>query len=243
MPDIQAKAIGTQKLGIKVAAHGGRFLQTTTYVADWSPYCDDPVRLERRITSRLSTSGKKMHRLILLDPIRSMEVAGLVPCRKCPKCLQFRQMKWRERAITETTLANRTWFVTLTFSPIHLAGILMEAKGQSLRQTEMAAYRHVQLFFKRLRKAKAIFRYLAIYERGEKTGRSHYHLFLHEHGDKPIMKQQIEDQWTSFVHARLVSDDGADGAASYLTKYITKSFSIRPRASALYGKSPFPPKL
>lgn len=151
-------------------------------------------------------------------------------------------MKWRERAIFELGRSNRTWFITLTFSPVHLAGILLEAKGSSMKEIEAAAYPHVQRFLKRLRKLKCQFRYLAVYERGEKTGRSHYHLFLHENGDKPVFKAQIESQWRSHVHARLVRGDEGGGTASYLTKYATKSFDIRPRASARYGKTSLPPE-
>ncbi len=241
MPSNEAIARGTQKIGVVIALQGGRQGERSSYLAKWEPYCDNPVRLERRITSREATNGVKMGNLKLADPLRSMEVAALVPCRRCVKCLQWRQMKWRERALQEIVLANRTWFVTLTFSPTHLAGVLLEAKGSDHKHVEAAAYPHVQRFVKRLRKLKCQFRYLAIYERGEKTGRSHYHLFLHEIGNKPVLKEQIESQWRSFVHARLVRGNEAGRNASYLTKYATKSFDIRPRASNRYGKNLFSP--
>lgn len=215
---------GTQSLAIKIALYGGIFAKGV-FVSKWVPYCDSPVRIDRYITSRQA-----------VDNLKAMEVSMQVPCRKCAKCLQFRQMQWRERAIHELTRANRTWFVTLTFSPHHLAGILAEAKGAEIKQIEAAAYPHVQRFIKRLRKLKAVFRYLAVYERGEENGRSHYHMFLHENGPNPVTKVLLESQWRSFIHARLVSCDGSDGSASYLTKYATKNFDIRPRASAHYGK-------
>ena len=75
--------------------------------------------------------------------------------------------------------------LTLTFSPIHLSGVLSAAKSGALRDVEAAAYLHVQKFFKRLRKnhPRAKFRYLCVYERGGETnGRSHYHVLLHESG-------------------------------------------------------------
>ncbi len=256
MASNEAIARGTHKLGVQIALSGG--LQgRSSYVANWSPYCDSPVQLKRRVTSRMTSDGVNMGNLKISDPLQAMEVSALVPCRKCKKCLQWRQCQWRERAMQEIVLANRTWFVTLTFSATHLAGILMEAKSSSTRDVESAAYAHVQRFFKRLRKggftakigdtvirsitAPAVFRYLAIYERGEENGRSHYHLLLHETGIKPITKLQIEAQWRSFVHARLVRGDEVGRSASYLTKYATKSFEIRPRASARYGKNLFSP--
>ncbi len=252
----QAILRGTQKVGVHIALRGGRKGNGSMFVADWSPYCDNPVRLERRITSRQATEGVKMGNLKLCDRLTSMEVAADVPCRKCAKCLQMRQCQWRDRALQEIITSNRTWWVTLTLSPIHLAGILMAAKSNSLKDVEIAAYRHVQRFLKRLRKGRKKplmynglithhafppqeFRYLAVYERGEKSGRSHYHLFLHEIGSRPVHKLTLEETWPSNVHARLVRSEDAPWRASYLTKYATKSFDIRPRASAGYGKNLF----
>lgn len=200
------------------------------------PFCDSPVPLA------FSKPGR--------DAGAPVEINMFGPCRKCPRCLLFRQMKWRERAINEIVhthnLGRRTWFVTLTFSPVHLAGVLSEAVAAcgvaDLRSIDRAAYGHVQMYLDRLRKsARTRFRYLAVYERGEKTGRSHYHLFLHEVGPKPLLKRQIEMSWRSNVHARLVHfDRGAVGTASYLTKYATKTVEIRPRASSFYGRGSKP---
>jgi len=171
------------------------------------------------------------------------------PCRKCPKCLQFRQMKWRERIINEILLTHnrgrRSWFVTLTFSPVHLAGVLAEAtrlSGSSPRETrhvDKAAYRHVQGYLDRLRKAsKSPFRYVAVFEQGEKTGRSHYHLVIHEGDKKPILKRTLDNLWHSHVHARLLTVDeerSISQVASYVSTYATKTQGIRIRASVSYG--------
>lgn len=231
---------GTQSLGMKIALQGGQITKGQIS-ANWVPYCLTPVRINRIITSREA-----------VDELKPMEVSMDAPCRRCRKCLQFRKMRWRERALSEVSQAKRTWWVTLTFSPIHLAGILLEAKGTEIKDIEAAAYRHVQRFFKRLRKGTkaseigdtiirkptppAVFRYLAVYERGDKYGRSHYHLFLHETGSKPMTKAIVEAQWHSIIHMRLVRGEDARGRASYLTEYATKEFDIRPRASNGYGK-------
>lgn len=248
-----ARNRGIRALAVKIALLGGR-KGVSTFVSGWTPYCDNPITIDRRV-ARSTCDALLIEGVKIRDQVTAMEVSAQVPCRKCEKCLQYRQMKWRERAILECARAKRTWFVTLTFAPIHLAGVLMEASSADTRNVERAAYRHVQLFFKRLRqyfhnkadvfrdekgkiirREKAEFRYLAIYERGEKNDRSHYHLLLHETGTRPILKELLEKQWRSFVHARLVGGDEANWRASYITKYATKSFSIRPRASAGYGK-------
>ena len=217
----QPKDRGTRRLAARLALAGHALTQTQ--IADTSqPYCDDPVPILRTVRA----GGYD----------RALEVTMFRPCRKCVKCLQFKQMRWRQRAQVEIESSTRTWFLTLTFAPSHLAGIIFEAKnvaGNPERAIERAAYSHVQRYLKRIRKTtKARFRYLAIYERGEETGRSHYHLLLHE-GDRPVTKSVLERQWRSNVHCRLVTGD--IGAARYVTKYVTKSATVRPRSSAGYG--------
>lgn len=212
---------GVRKLAAKLALSGGT-RHAGEYFADWQPYCDDPVTVHRHVKA----GG--------FD--RSIAATIKAPCRKCAKCLQFRQMKWRERALVECHHAPRTWFITLTFSPVHLAGVLIEARSSALKDVDAAAYKHVQRYLKRLRKIAKI-RFLAVYERGEQTGRSHYHLLVHE-VNRPIPKRELESRWISHVHARLV-DLATPGAASYITKYTTKAADIRPRASARYGRPPF----
>lgn len=214
--------LATVKLASKIALQGGA-INRRVFVSRWTPYCDDPQLVHRAVRPGGELPG--------------LEVNMKVPCRRCAKCLQFRQMKWRERALSEVRRAKRTWFVTLTFSPMHLAGIIQESYAFTRlspeKAVDRAAFGHVQKYFKRLRKDGHRFRYLAVYERGEKTGRSHYHLFVHEY-DRPIGKRVLQERWRSLVHARLV--DEFDGSAAYLTKYTTKSFDIAARASQRYGK-------
>ena len=211
--------------GHKVARHlalSGHQVSRTEFHDPRKPYCDDPVLV-----------GHRSRRMVGLLPV---EASAWRPCRRCPKCLQFRQMRWRERAMNEIAQSKRSWFITLTFSPVHLAGILLAAKSADVTAVDAAAYAHVQRYFKRLRKNQPLlrFRYLAVYERGEETGRSHYHVLLHETGTRPVTKRSLEEAWPSNVHARLV-DGTAGGAAGYITKYTTKSIDIRPRASSYYG--------
>lgn len=214
-------------LFLKMLRHRSSLL---TSEADWAPYCDTPVRVCRSERARPGKPGKE----ILMN----------VPCRKCAKCLQFRQMKWRERVLAEISYARlRTWNDTLTFSPIHWAGVLSEAAllpehlPGHVRE-ERAAYRHLQLYFKRLRAKGNLFRYVAFFERKGKDGeevRAHYHVLVHEDG-RPVLKRSLENGWRSIQQPRLVNQDAYEGLASYLTKYLTKDLSTRPRASLDYGK-------
>lgn len=217
------------------AAASGKAVPITAFA--WQdtrkPFCDDPVPVS------FEKGGK--------DAGAPVQLNMLAPCRKCARCLQFRQMKWRQRCINEIARCHasgrRTWWITLTFSPVHLAGIMAEARVASggyadTRAIDRVAYKHVQGYLDRLRKAsKGAFRYFAVYERGEESGRSHYHLLLHEKSGNPILKANIENRWRSHVHARLVHVTGrTSGLATYVTKYATKTVEIRPRASLAYGR-------
>lgn len=218
----------------KAAAAGKAFpISAFAWQDTRKPFCDSPVPVA------FEKAGK--------DAGAPVQINMFAPCRKCDKCLLFRQMKWRQRAINELVRTHnegrRSWWITLTFSPVHLAGIIQEARVASggyadVRDIDRAAYRHVQGYLDRLRKAsKTAFRYLAVYERGEENGRSHYHVLLHEKGPRPVLKRTIEDRWRSHVHARLVHLEGrSHGLATYITKYATKTVEIRPRASLGYGR-------
>lgn len=226
------KARRAVKLAAHIALREGS-LSRTEFHSKVIPYCDAPVLV---VATRRSSS--KAH---------GIEATMRAPCRKCAKCLLFRQMKWRERALAELGATHaamrRSWWVTLTFDPVTLAGVLakatLAARGDYDARVDRAAFALVQRYFKRLRKAGCKFRYMCVFERGEKTGRPHYHIFLHEMGPKPILYAQIVDQWHSHAHAKLVCMDGkGHGLASYLTKYATKSAATRIRASQGYGKRP-----
>jgi len=207
------------------------------YHASWDPYCDDPPTVVYQVNSR---SQVRM-------PVGT---SFKVPCRKCDKCRLFRRMRWRHRIINEIVktddLRGRSWFITLTFSPVHLAGVRSEAARRERRGTDaakaldMAAYAHVSGYLKRLRAvSKAKFRFVAVPEFGERFGRLHYHLIVHEIRGV-VTSRMIETRWRSHVHARLVRADGERGivgAASYLSKYVAKDFG-RVRASTAYGAAP-----
>lgn len=226
------------KLAAAIALAGGQ-TSPTNFTGPWKPFCDSPVPIHRYIRS-----GAKQH---------GLEVNMTGPCRKCPKCLEVRQRLWVKRAMNEifhTASQNRrTWFVTLTLDPIHLAGILAEAAQrfeEPKRALEMAVHKHVARYIKRLRKGGARFvgdtkwnrenlRYFSVYERGAETGRSHVHLLVHELGPRPIANRHLKAAWRSNVDCKLV-DPSHPGAAKYVTKYIGKDLTARPRASVRYGQ-------
>lgn len=200
----------------------------TSYKITHKPFCDDPVQINRE-------EARPAH------GYTGISFEMFAPCRKCEKCLLFRQLKWSERIETEIERSLRTWHVTLTFAPVHLAGVIAESHARKYRKLspdaamERAAYAHVQKYLKRLRKSGARFRFFGVAEYGSEHGRLHYHLAIHELVEGCLTKRQIDSQWRSFVGAKLVKADEEGGhGVTYLTKYLTKQ-SIRPRASLRYG--------
>lgn len=189
------------------------------------PYCDDP----RPITLTRRPGGG--------TPAITAEYYA--PCRKCEKCLLFRQLHWAERMTKECASHERTWFVTLTFDPVHLMGIVLESYALTKipnreKAIETAAYVHVQRYFKRLRKNGARFRYAAIAELGSESERLHYHLLLHETKHGSCTWRLLDAQWRSFIFANLVRHAARSGG--YVSKYLTKQHH-RVRASQNYGKT------
>lgn len=93
------------------------------------------------------------------DVVRTLELA----CGQCIGCRLDRSRAWASRCVHESQCHDENSFVTLTYRDVDLPPFL------SLH------YPHVQLFLKRLRKARGPFRYFVCGEYGEKYSRPHYH--------------------------------------------------------------------
>lgn len=71
------------------------------------------------------------------------------------------------------------YFITLTYNDLNLPLVdNYDEKLGSLEKHSNLVVRHLQLFFKRLRKRGFKIKYLAAGEYGSKTKRAHYHLIL-----------------------------------------------------------------
>lgn len=89
-----------------------------------------------------------------------------LPCGRCIGCRLKRAQEWAIRCTHEAQLHDRNCFITLTYDEKHLP-----ANGS-------LDHRHVQLFFKKLRRKGYKFRYLMCGEYGEQLSRPHYHACL-----------------------------------------------------------------
>ena len=88
-----------------------------------------------------------------------------VPCRKCIGCRLDYSLQWSTRMLCESKTHKTSSFITLTYNDSHLP----------LNKTLIK--RHLQLFFKRLRKAypNQNIRYYGVGEYGDEGQRPHYH--------------------------------------------------------------------
>nr|QJB19844.1 MAG: replication initiator protein [Microvirus sp.] len=107
----------------------------------------------------------------------------LVPCGKCLDCRIHKRNEWSVRLLHESEFWENSIFLTLTYDDYHLP------ENNSLRK------RHLQLFFKRLRKntGKKI-KYFACGEYGDNTERPHYHSIVFGLGYNDI--EDIKLAWT-----------------------------------------------
>lgn len=89
-----------------------------------------------------------------------------VPCGKCHGCRADQSLMWAIRGYHEASLHQQNSFLTLTYNDENLP-----ADGKIDK-------RHLQLFFKSLRRDGTKIRYIACGEYGGQTRRPHYHAII-----------------------------------------------------------------
>lgn len=161
-------------------------------------------------------------------------IAIPIPCKKCVGCRMDKAQEWGVRCVHEAKLWKQNSYVTLTYASEYLP------PGMSL------SLRDVQLFMKRLRKARSSttanpIRFFLAGEYGETNGRPHYHALLfncgfgdlvlygtNKRGEKLYTSRELSDLWSvdgqtlGFCTVGAVTFD----SAVYCAKYSMKSLSI-----------------
>lgn len=92
----------------------------------------------------------------------------------------------------------------------------------------------------RLRKNGHQFKYFLVFER-HKSGEPHMHVLVHEETATPILKRQLEEQWSwGYTNFKLVGSAkrqvAPEQAAFYVAKYLAKTTQARQIASKGYGR-------
>lgn len=142
-----------------------------------------------------------------------LQSGDLVPCSRCPLCIQRRIQGWAHRLMQQEKIATHSQFLTLTYATEKLP---FNDSGASTAKRE-----DVQNFVKRLRQANnragetKSLKYYCAAEYGGITGRPHYHMLLFN--SRIDLAQPAWDNGN--IHYGII-----EPASIYYTfKYLTKS--------------------
>lgn len=135
-----------------------------------------------------------------------------IPCGQCDGCRMARAQVWSNRMFWERDYWTSASFNTLT----------LEDEGDG-----SVHKRHLQLFFKRLRKKRKV-SYYACGEYGETYGRPHYHAVIF--GAGPQDQQEIEQTWgLGQVQTSIFLQNRALYVAGYMLKNVRKDIDLSGR--------------
>lgn len=137
------------------------------------------------------------------------------PCGKCPPCLARRVHGWAFRFKEELKRSNSACVITLTYDSQYFDEENVSPEGEL-----QLSLRHLQLFFKRLRKAHGkdyLYRikYYAVGEYGSDRFRPHYHILLFN-----SRLELIQDSWSK--GSVYYDVEFKDAAVYYCLKYMMK---------------------
>lgn len=134
-----------------------------------------------------------------------------VPCGKCLACKQSRSKQWGLRCMLENEFFDESVFLTLTYDNEHIP--FSDSGVPTLFP------RHLQLFFKQLRKRfnwKQL-KYYCCGEYGETTFRPHYHVILFGVGEQ--WSVEISNCWS---HGFVACEAVTLATCNYVAQYVNK---------------------
>lgn len=136
-----------------------------------------------------------------------------VPCGKCAFCLTNKRSQWMFRIHHEMRVQEHPgYFLTLTYDEKHVRRV--DDGRLSLR------FRDIQLYIKRIRKAKHYVKYVCVGEYGGITHRPHYHMLLWTDATPDFLqanwKSSKDDSILGSIHFGALSMQ----SAMYTLKYI-----------------------
>jgi len=166
------------------------------------------------------------------DPrAKQNSVRIVVPCNKCPVCLQNKRADWSFRLTEELRTAQNAWFLTLTYSDENIPDTYHH--GKDLKEKTYTGVptldkRDLTLFNKRLRKSINKYekvhqngakypqmRYYAVGEYGTKTKRPHYHGIYYN-----IPKKIIDNITEIWKNGQTHYGTCTPASIHYVTKYV-----------------------
>lgn len=158
-------------------------------------------------------------------------------CNYCPECLKQRANVWALRSVYQSRESVNNMMVTLTYDSYkYVNGIIC---GENAPDPDIKlSKRHIQLFFKRLRKFigdKCKIKYIVCGEHGSRTNRAHYHALIFgfkfddlvpykksKRGNQIYKSASLTSLWSHGICT--VDSIHINSAVSrYCTKYIAKN--------------------
>lgn len=147
-------------------------------------------------------------------------------CGKCIECLKDYQNEWTFRLQQETKHSQSVFKFELTYDD---ESLLFDSKTK----TAVVCRKHVQNFFKRLRKSIEPYkiRYFGISEYGGKTNRPHYHVIIWNLPCKNIFEADalVQRSWYyGHVRTRVLNFQGIRYVCKYLNKIDNRDHAVKP---------------
>lgn len=186
--------------------------------------CYHPIKGYR--SKEVNESGKR--NIVFSTSTGYKDLPIEIPCGQCIGCRLDKSREWAVRCVHESQTHEENCFITLTYS------------DENLPQYSNLSKRHLQLFFKKLRKkiSPKKIRYFACGEYGEDLDRPHYHLCLfgHDFDDKQLWSirnnvrlyrsETLENIW-QMGHSTI--GDVTFESAAYIARYCTKKITGEPK--------------
>lgn len=135
-----------------------------------------------------------------------------VSCGQCISCRIQRARMWSLRCMDEVKFHDSSIFITLTYSP------------EQIPEFGSLSKKHLQDYFKRLRKADLKFRYFACGEYGDLNQRPHYHAIMFGLSIDNI--QILTDKWH---HGHIQIGSVTIQSTNYVARYTQKKQQIKPK--------------
>jgi hypothetical protein len=153
----------------------------------------------------------------------------VVPCGQCMPCRINKGRLWTSRIMMEVvTNPGMSWFVTLTYDDDHIpftAGPL----GEPVPTLERKTFRE---WLEATRRKIGAYRYYAVGEYGDLSGRPHYHMALFP--ESHVQVSQLQANWKlGFTQVSEMVDE----RARYLARYTAKKLTD-PTDERLLGQEP-----
>lgn len=165
--------------------------------------CTNPIRLRGK-------NGSPKGELFNLKYPDGLQV----PCGKCLQCRIKKRKEWAMRLSHELQYYDKATFITLTYDE------------NTIDEFHSLHKKHLQLFFKRLRKRleneKIKIRYFACGEYGDQTGRPHYHAIIYGIDNSVYCKSLCRMCWR---YGHIFFGSVTDDSMSYVAQYIDKKYT------------------